>query len=131
MAYLLKLKKDDMIEIARESGIEAQNTFTKLEIMNRIIKSESYEEEIVKAVMEGVLEEKREKMEECRQIREFELERMRLANITDRAECIVGRFRRPGGQKRKGSRGKMGFTADSVTFDGNRGVSGERTTREG
>ncbi|GFS88813.1 uncharacterized protein NPIL_261571, partial [Nephila pilipes] len=73
-----------MIEIARELGIEAQNTFTKLEIMNRIIKSESYEEEIVKAVMEGVLEEKREKMEECKQIREFELERMRLANITDR-----------------------------------------------
>ncbi|GFU24710.1 integrase catalytic domain-containing protein [Nephila pilipes] len=37
--------------------------------------------------MEGVLEEKREKMtfEERRQIREFELKRMRLANITDRA----------------------------------------------
>ncbi|GFT44418.1 retrovirus-related Pol polyprotein from transposon 412, partial [Nephila pilipes] len=87
MAYLLKLKKDDMIEIARELGIEAQNNFTKVEIMNRIIQSESYEEEIVKAVMEGVLEEKREKMafEERRQIREFELERMRLANITDRA----------------------------------------------
>ncbi|GFT88297.1 retrovirus-related Pol polyprotein from transposon 297, partial [Nephila pilipes] len=85
MAYLLKLKKDDMIEIARELGIEAQNNFTKVEIMNRIIQSETYEEEIVKAVMEGVLEEKREKMEECRQIREFELERMRLANITDRA----------------------------------------------
>ncbi|GFT98359.1 retrovirus-related Pol polyprotein from transposon 297, partial [Nephila pilipes] len=85
MAYLLKLKKDDMIEIARELGVEAQNNFTKVEIMNRIIQSESYEEEIVKAVMEGVLEEKREKMEECRQIREFELERMRLANITDRA----------------------------------------------
>ncbi|GFU46983.1 retrovirus-related Pol polyprotein from transposon 297, partial [Nephila pilipes] len=85
MAYLLKLKKDDMIEIARELGIEAQNNFTKVEIMNRIIQSESYEEEIVKAVMEGVLEEKREKMEECRQIREFELERMRLTNITDRA----------------------------------------------
>ncbi|GFS76926.1 retrovirus-related Pol polyprotein from transposon 297, partial [Nephila pilipes] len=85
MAYLLKLKKDDMIEIARELGIEAQNNFTKVEIMNRIIQTESYEEEIVKAVMEGVLEEKREKMEECRQIREFELERMRLANITDRA----------------------------------------------
>ncbi|GFT77265.1 retrovirus-related Pol polyprotein from transposon 412, partial [Nephila pilipes] len=85
MSYLLKLKKDDMIEIARELGIEAQNNFTKVEIMNRIIQSESYEEEIVKAVMEGVLEEKREKMEECRQIREFELERMRLANITNRA----------------------------------------------
>ncbi|GFT94695.1 retrovirus-related Pol polyprotein from transposon 412, partial [Nephila pilipes] len=87
MAYLLKLKKDDMIEIARELGIEAQNNFTKVEIMNRIIQSESYEEEIVKAVMEGVLEEKREKMafEERRQIREYELERMRLANITDRA----------------------------------------------
>ncbi|GFT80427.1 retrovirus-related Pol polyprotein from transposon 297, partial [Nephila pilipes] len=85
MAYLLKLKKDDMIEIARELGVEAQNNFTKVEIMNRIIQSESYEEEIVKAVMEGVLEEKREEMEECRQIREFELERMRLANITDRA----------------------------------------------
>ncbi|GFS63388.1 retrovirus-related Pol polyprotein from transposon 412 [Nephila pilipes] len=87
MAYLLKLKKDDMIETARELGIEAQNNFTKVEIMNRIIQSESYEEEIVKAVMEGVLEEKREKMafEERRQIREFELERMRLANITDRA----------------------------------------------
>ncbi|GFS95905.1 retrovirus-related Pol polyprotein from transposon 412, partial [Nephila pilipes] len=87
MAYLLKLKKDDMIEIARELGIEAQNNFTKVEIMNRIIQSESYEEEIVKAVMEGVLEEKQEKMafEERRQIREFELERMRLANITDRA----------------------------------------------
>ncbi|GFT99544.1 retrovirus-related Pol polyprotein from transposon 412 [Nephila pilipes] len=87
MAYLLKLKKDDMIEIARELGIEVQNNFTKVEIMNRIIQSESYEEEIVKAVMEGVLEEKREKMafEERRQIREYELERMRLANITDRA----------------------------------------------
>ncbi|GFT89507.1 uncharacterized protein NPIL_306331, partial [Nephila pilipes] len=87
MEYLLKLKKDDMIEIARELGIEAQNNFTKVEIMNRIIQSESYEEEIVKAVMEGVLEEKREKMafEERRQIREYELERMRLANITDRA----------------------------------------------
>ncbi|GFT22193.1 retrovirus-related Pol polyprotein from transposon 412, partial [Nephila pilipes] len=87
MAYLSKLKKDDMIEIARELGIEAQNNFTKVEIMNRIIQSDSYEEEIVKAVMEGVLEEKREKMafEERRQIREYELERMRLANITDRA----------------------------------------------
>ncbi|GFS68936.1 hypothetical protein NPIL_609201 [Nephila pilipes] len=76
MAYLLKLKKDDMIEITKELRIEAQNTFTKVEIMNRIIQSESYEEEIIKAVMEGVLEEKREKMalKERRQIREFELQ---------------------------------------------------------
>ncbi|GFT13377.1 integrase_H2C2 domain-containing protein [Nephila pilipes] len=76
-----------MIEIARELGIEAQNNFTKVEIMNSIIQSESYEEEIVKAVMEGVSEEKREKMafEESRPIREFELERMRLTNITNRA----------------------------------------------
>ncbi|GFU23980.1 hypothetical protein NPIL_256501 [Nephila pilipes] len=68
--------------------------------MNRIIQSESYEEEIVKAVMEGVLEEKREKMEERRQISE------------------------------QGIRGKMVFRVDSVTSDGNNGVSGERTARE-
>ncbi|GFS52616.1 uncharacterized protein NPIL_553711 [Nephila pilipes] len=76
-----------MKEIAKEMGIEIQNTFTKVQIMNRIIQSESYEEEIVKTVMEGVLEEKREKMafEERRQIRELDLERMKLANITDRA----------------------------------------------
>ncbi|GFT76015.1 hypothetical protein NPIL_565651 [Nephila pilipes] len=87
MAYLLKLKKDDMIEIAKELGIDDQNTFTKVDIMNRIIQRVSYEEEIVKAVLEGVLEEKREKKKKkkSRQIREFELERMRLANITDRA----------------------------------------------
>ncbi|GFS46071.1 retrovirus-related Pol polyprotein from transposon 297 [Nephila pilipes] len=55
--------------------------------MNRIIQSESYEDEIVKAVVERDLEEKREKMvfEDHRQIKEFELERMRLVNITDRA----------------------------------------------
>ncbi|GFT99917.1 retrovirus-related Pol polyprotein from transposon 17.6 [Nephila pilipes] len=88
MAYLLKLKKDDMIEIAKELGIDAQNTFAKVKIINRFIQSESYEEEIVKETMEGVLEEKREEMEERRQIREFELERMRLANTTDRASVL-------------------------------------------
>ncbi|GFT21146.1 hypothetical protein NPIL_272631 [Nephila pilipes] len=67
-----------------ELGIEIQNTLTKVEMINRIIQSEYYEDEIVKLVMEEVLEEKREKMEERRQIREFELERMRVTNITDR-----------------------------------------------
>ncbi|GFS74714.1 uncharacterized protein NPIL_676391 [Nephila pilipes] len=151
MAYLLKLKKDDMIEIAKELGIEAQNTFTKVEIMNKIIQSESYEEEIVKAVVEGVLE---EKMEERRQIRKFELKRMRLANITDRTSVSTRGLEGQGvnrrvnlrdlvpkfdpknadinsffeifekiAKKRKGSRGKKGFIADSVTSDRNRGVS--------
>ncbi|GFT09146.1 hypothetical protein NPIL_454091 [Nephila pilipes] len=72
-----------MIEIAKELGIEAQNTFTKVEIMNRIIQSESYEEEIVKAVMEGRLRRKTRK--NGRLIRELELERMRLAKTTDKA----------------------------------------------
>ncbi|GFT94801.1 hypothetical protein NPIL_103501 [Nephila pilipes] len=84
MVYLLKRKKDDAIKIVKESGIEVQNILTKGETINRIIQSEFYVDEIVEAVMEGILEEKREKTEELRQIKEFALERLILVNITDR-----------------------------------------------
>ncbi|GFY32885.1 SCAN box domain-containing protein [Trichonephila clavipes] len=73
MAFLLKQTKEVLLEVAIDLGVEVNSTLTKSEIKNRICQSEDYNEESVKSLLEGILAEKRA----------FELERMKLANITD------------------------------------------------
>ncbi|GFX77968.1 hypothetical protein TNCV_909851 [Trichonephila clavipes] len=83
MAFLLKQTKEVLLEVAIDLGVEVHSTLTKSEIKNRICQSKYYDEESVKCLLEGVLEEEREKQEikeyeERRRARERELERLRI-----------------------------------------------------
>ncbi|GFV86529.1 hypothetical protein TNCV_2157201 [Trichonephila clavipes] len=83
MAFLLKQTKEVLLEVAIDLGVEVNSTLIKSEIKNRICQSEDYNEESVKCLLEGVLEEEREKQEikefeERRLARERELERLRV-----------------------------------------------------
>ncbi|GFV68550.1 uncharacterized protein TNCV_3130051 [Trichonephila clavipes] len=78
MTFLLRLKKGDLLEVARELGVEVNGDQTKVEIKDMILQNDKNDMETIKAVMEGILEEKEREFEERRQIREFELERMRI-----------------------------------------------------
>ncbi|GFU06524.1 uncharacterized protein TNCV_2023531, partial [Trichonephila clavipes] len=74
----VKLRKGDLLEVARELGVEVNGDQTKVEIKDMILQNDKNDMETIKAVMEGILEEKEREFEERRQIREFELERMRI-----------------------------------------------------
>ncbi|GFX85976.1 uncharacterized protein TNCV_3719201 [Trichonephila clavipes] len=83
MEFLLKQTKEVLLEVAIDLGVEVHSTLTKLEIKNRICQSKYYDEESVKCLLEGILEEEREKQEikeyeERRLARERELERLRI-----------------------------------------------------
>ncbi|GFT76846.1 uncharacterized protein TNCV_3200191 [Trichonephila clavipes] len=83
MAFLLKQTKEVLLEVAIDLGVEVHSTLTKSEIKNRICQSKYYDEESVKCLLEGILEEEREKQEikeyeERRLARERELERLRI-----------------------------------------------------
>ncbi|GFU09100.1 uncharacterized protein TNCV_1319461 [Trichonephila clavipes] len=83
MAFLLRLRKGDLLEVARELGVEVNGDQTKVEIKDMILQSDKNDMEMTKAVMEGILEEKVREFEERRQTREYELERLRLSNATE------------------------------------------------
>ncbi|GFV97449.1 uncharacterized protein TNCV_2039571 [Trichonephila clavipes] len=83
MTFLLRLRKGDLLEVARELGVEVNRDQTKVEIKDMILQSDKNDMETIKAVMEGILEEKEREFEERRQTREYELERLRLSNATE------------------------------------------------
>ncbi|GFS80593.1 uncharacterized protein TNCV_3870181 [Trichonephila clavipes] len=74
MTFLLRLRKGDLLEVARELGVEVNGDQTKVEIIDMILQNDKNDMETIKAVMEGILEEKE---------REYELERLRLSNATE------------------------------------------------
>ncbi|GFY15756.1 hypothetical protein TNCV_1284011 [Trichonephila clavipes] len=74
----VELRKGDLLEEEREIGVEVNGDQTRVEIKDMILQSDKNDMETIKAVMEGILEEKEREVEERRQIREFELERMRI-----------------------------------------------------
>ncbi|GFV65936.1 hypothetical protein TNCV_4182271 [Trichonephila clavipes] len=89
MAFLLRERKDVLLEAAKELRVEIDITLSKIEFKRRICQSKYYDEESVKCLLEGILEKKREereerenreikKFEERKLIRELELERMRV-----------------------------------------------------
>ncbi|GFU99832.1 hypothetical protein TNCV_506531 [Trichonephila clavipes] len=86
MAFLLRERKDVLLEVAKELRVEIDITLRKIEFKKRICQSKYYDEESVKCLLEGILAEKREtreseqetrEYEERKLIREFELQRLR------------------------------------------------------
>ncbi|GFW78079.1 hypothetical protein TNCV_135491 [Trichonephila clavipes] len=85
MVFLLRERKDVLLEVAKELRVEIDITLPKIEFKKRICQSKCYDEESVKCLLEGILEEEREerekwkikKFEERRLAREFELKRLR------------------------------------------------------
>ncbi|GFV02981.1 hypothetical protein TNCV_2744441 [Trichonephila clavipes] len=89
MAFLLRERKEVLLEVAKKLGVEIDITLPKIEFKKRICQSKYYDEESVKCLLDGILEEKRvereerekreiKKFEERRLARELELERMRV-----------------------------------------------------
>ncbi|GFX88746.1 hypothetical protein TNCV_1557911 [Trichonephila clavipes] len=83
MAFLLRERKDVLLEVAKELRVEIDITLPKIEFKKRICLSKFYDEESVKCLLGGILEEEREKQEikefeERRLARERELERLRV-----------------------------------------------------
>ncbi|GFT60570.1 hypothetical protein TNCV_1966591 [Trichonephila clavipes] len=77
MTFLLRERKDVLLEVAKELRVEIDITLPKIEFKKRICQSKYYDEESVKCLLEGILEEKREEREERKLARELELERLR------------------------------------------------------
>ncbi|GFV48332.1 hypothetical protein TNCV_3462401 [Trichonephila clavipes] len=63
MAFLLRERKDLLLEVAKELRVGIDITLPKIEFKKRICQSKYYDEESVKYLLEGILEEKREERE--------------------------------------------------------------------
>ncbi|GFV09746.1 uncharacterized protein TNCV_2598011 [Trichonephila clavipes] len=96
MAFLLRERKDVLLEVAKELRVEIDITLPKIEFKKRICQSEDYNEESVKSLLEGILAEKQEaragglkerqearELKERQETREYELERLRLSKATE------------------------------------------------
>ncbi|GFV68410.1 retrovirus-related Pol polyprotein from transposon 412 [Trichonephila clavipes] len=85
MAFLLRERKDVLLEVAKELRVEIDITLPKIEFKKRICQSEDYNEESVKSLLEGILAEKQEarELKERQETREYELEWLRLSNATE------------------------------------------------
>ncbi|GFX57585.1 uncharacterized protein TNCV_4446441 [Trichonephila clavipes] len=83
MAFLLRERKDVLLEVTKRFGVEVYITLTKMKFKKRICQSKYYTYEAAKCLLEGILEEKREReieereSQERRLARELELERLR------------------------------------------------------
>ncbi|GFW05154.1 hypothetical protein TNCV_2904441 [Trichonephila clavipes] len=82
MAFLLRERKDVLLEVAKELRVEIDITLPKIEFKKRICQSKYYDEESVKCLLEGILAEKRETRESERETRENE-ERKRTAEVSE------------------------------------------------
>ncbi|GFT84860.1 hypothetical protein TNCV_1848831, partial [Trichonephila clavipes] len=60
MTFLLRERKDVLLEVAKELRVEIDITLPKIEFKKSICQSKYYDEESVKCLLEGILEEKRE-----------------------------------------------------------------------
>jgi len=84
MAFLLSRKKEDLITLATELGLDVEASSTKIKLKELITKCPEYAEDDVKAMLDDIVEERilkeqREREREKEQ-REYELEKLRLQN---------------------------------------------------
>ncbi|GFU82999.1 hypothetical protein TNCV_1058671 [Trichonephila clavipes] len=70
MVFLLREGKDVLLEVAKELKVEVDITLPKIEFKRRICQSKYYDEESVKYLLEGILEERDQEFEERRLARE-------------------------------------------------------------
>ncbi|GFT57013.1 hypothetical protein TNCV_189981, partial [Trichonephila clavipes] len=97
MTFLLRLRKGDLLEVARELRVEVNSDQTNVEIKDMILQNDKNDMETIKAVMEGILEEKEREFEEQRLTREYEMERLRLSNATETVSLSSADLERQGG----------------------------------
>ncbi|GBM50326.1 hypothetical protein AVEN_132502-1 [Araneus ventricosus] len=91
MAFLAKHRKEDLIALAEDMGIEISPTDKKIHIYKKVKDSPDFEEEFVRGCLEEIVRQREElkaqaeaaelkRIESLRQEREFELKKMRLSN---------------------------------------------------
>ncbi|GFT80167.1 uncharacterized protein TNCV_2241411 [Trichonephila clavipes] len=82
MAFLLRERKDVLLEVAKELRVEIDITLPKIEFKKRICQSKYYDEESVKCLLEGILAEKQETRENEWETREYEELNKSVENAT-------------------------------------------------
>ncbi|GBN78617.1 hypothetical protein AVEN_134084-1 [Araneus ventricosus] len=93
MAFLAKHRKEDLIALAEDMGMEISPTDKKIHIYKKVKDSPDFEEEFVRGCLEEIVRQREElkakaqaeaaelkRIESLRQEREFELKKMRLSN---------------------------------------------------
>ncbi|GFS65936.1 uncharacterized protein TNCV_2509871 [Trichonephila clavipes] len=105
MAFLLRERKDVLLEVAKELRVEIDITLPKIEFKKRICQSKYYDEESVKCLLEGILEEKREECEERekQEIKEYE-ERRQARELKERQEVRELKERQEARELKAGNR---------------------------
>ncbi|GBN69473.1 hypothetical protein AVEN_239194-1 [Araneus ventricosus] len=89
MAFLAKHRKEELIALAEDMGIEISPTDKKIDIYKKIKGSPDFEEEFVRGCLEDIVKQReaeaaelktQREVEALRQEREFELKKIRLSN---------------------------------------------------
>ncbi|GFV73371.1 transposon Tf2-6 polyprotein [Trichonephila clavipes] len=104
MSFLLKGEKEDLLELATELDLEATVDMTKPMLKNLITKSAGYEEEDIKLMYEGIVEERKERelLEERKRQDNLELEKLRIeAQIGLNQEILSRNNRTPSNELNK------------------------------
>ncbi|GFW33690.1 uncharacterized protein TNCV_2212221 [Trichonephila clavipes] len=99
MTFLLRLRKCDLQEVARELGLEVNGDLTKVEIKYMILQNDKNDIETIKAVMEGILEEKEREFEERRQTENMSWSvKSPLDDVCHRLPLAKVKFKTKGGE---------------------------------
>ncbi|GBO03518.1 hypothetical protein AVEN_55465-1 [Araneus ventricosus] len=89
MAFLAKHRKEELMSLAEDMGIEFSPTDKKIHIYKKIKESPDFEEEFVRGCLEDIVKQReaeaaelktQREAEALRQEREFELKKIRLSN---------------------------------------------------
>ncbi|GBN58188.1 hypothetical protein AVEN_150731-1 [Araneus ventricosus] len=91
MAFLAKHRKEDLIALAEDMGMEISPTDKKIHIYKKVKDSPDFDEEFVRGCLEEIVRQREElkaqaeaaelkRIESLRQEREFELKKIRLSN---------------------------------------------------
>ncbi|GBN57268.1 hypothetical protein AVEN_257600-1 [Araneus ventricosus] len=92
MAFLAKHRKEELIALAEDMGIEISPTDKKIDICKKIKESPDFEEEFVRGCLEDIVKQReaeaaelktQREAEALREEREFELEKIRLSNAAE------------------------------------------------
>ncbi|GBN06840.1 hypothetical protein AVEN_147313-1 [Araneus ventricosus] len=94
MTFLAKHRKEELIALADDMGIEVSTNDKKIDICKKVKDSPDFEEEFVRGCLEEIVRQREElkaqaeaaelkRIESLRQEREFELEKMRISNAAE------------------------------------------------
>ncbi|GFX97260.1 hypothetical protein TNCV_1076311 [Trichonephila clavipes] len=93
MYFLLKGKKEDLLELATELGLEATVDMTK-PVLKNLTKSAVYDEEDTKLMYEGIVEERKERelLEASKRRDNLEFARLCPPDVTVALACLFFQF---------------------------------------